>query len=261
MPVDNELYDRMADTWWHEQGFLYGLKATNPVRFGYMKRVLLEEFGIALAGKKTLDIGCGGGLLAEEFARMGCDVTGLDPSEKSLEAAREHAAQSGLTIEYRLGEGERLPFEDGTFDIVYCCDVLEHVNDLRQVISETGRVLKPGAVYLYNTINRTFKSKFVMIKLLQEWSWTSFMPPDLHDWNMFIRPGELVSLLSEHGMENRGLRGIVSRTNPVAIIRTLRALKKGRISFAESNREMNFEEDDDPSVMFMGYAVKSSSET
>lgn len=113
MSVDNELYDRMADTWWDVQGFLYGLKAMNPVRFGYMKKVLLEELGIALAGGKTFDIG--GGLLAEEFARMGCDVTGVDPSEKSLEAAREHAAREDLTIAYRPGAGERLPFEDGTF--------------------------------------------------------------------------------------------------------------------------------------------------
>ncbi len=120
MPVDNELYDRMADTWWDEQGFLYGLKATNPVRFGYMKKVLLEELGIAPAGGKTLNIGCG--LLAEEFARMGYDVTGMDPSETSLEAAREHAAREGLTIAYHPGEGERLPFEDGTFDFAYCCD-------------------------------------------------------------------------------------------------------------------------------------------
>src|SRR5262245_5027389 len=152
----------MAGTWWDEAGFLHTLAALNPARFGYMRRVLIEELGLDPAGLPVLDIGCGGGLLAEEFARLGCNVTGLDPSEESLAAARTHAAAQGLAIDYHCAPGEALPFGDASFDVVYCCDVLEHVHDLPQVIAETARVLRPGGTYLYDTINRTLRSRLVM---------------------------------------------------------------------------------------------------
>ena len=95
MPVDNQLYDTMADSWWDESGVLHFLRGINPARFGYMRRILIDELGIDPRGKRTLDVGCGGGLLAEEFARLGCAVTGVDPSEKSLAAARDHARLKG----------------------------------------------------------------------------------------------------------------------------------------------------------------------
>src|SRR6478672_10035594 len=100
MPVDNALYDRMADSWWEDSGFLHVLTALNPARFGYMRRVLTEELRLAPANLRVLDVGCGGGLLAEEFARLGCAVIGVDPSEESLVAARAHATTQGLTIAY-----------------------------------------------------------------------------------------------------------------------------------------------------------------
>ncbi|MFQ5888640.1 MAG: bifunctional 2-polyprenyl-6-hydroxyphenol methylase/3-demethylubiquinol 3-O-methyltransferase UbiG [Gemmatimonadota bacterium] len=256
MPVDNELYDRLSDTWWDEAGFLHVLKALNPGRFGYMRRVLLEDLGLDVKGLKALDVGCGGGILAEEFAGLGCAVTGVDPSEKSLAAARAHAAQVGREINYRHGSGEALPFEDAAFDIVYCCDVLEHVDDLEQVIAESARVLRAGGVYLYDTINRTFQSKLIVIKLFQEWSWTSFMPPHLHDWRMFIKPRELQALLTRHGLEPRGLTGLRPRANPLGTIRALRARKRGRLTYVEATRRMDLGESEDKSVLFMGYAVK-----
>jgi len=99
MPVDNQVYDAMADSWWDESGFLHVLRGLNPARFGYMRRVLTEDLGIDPRGKWTLDVGCGGGILAEEFARLGCAVTGIDPSEKSLAAAQAHARAEGLEID------------------------------------------------------------------------------------------------------------------------------------------------------------------
>ena len=131
----------------------------------------------------------------EEFARLGCQVTGVDPSKPSLATAKAHAKQSGLDIDYQVGVGEDLPFANETFDIVYCCDVLEHVNHLEGVISEISRVLKKGGIFLYDTINQTLPSKLIMIKLFQEWKATSFMPPHLHDWNMFIKPRTLQALM------------------------------------------------------------------
>jgi 2-polyprenyl-6-hydroxyphenyl methylase/3-demethylubiquinone-9 3-methyltransferase len=258
MPVDNQLYDTMADSWWDESGFLHVLRGINPARFGYMRRVLLEEVGLDPRGKKTLDVGCGGGLLAEEFARLGCEVTGIDPSAKSLETARAHAKATGLAIDYRQASGESLPFPDEAFDIVYCCDVLEHVQDLGKVIAEISRVLKPGGIFLFDTINRTFKSKLVMIKLFQEWDWTSFMPPKLHDWRMFIKPDELISVMAANGLENRGLTGFAPSTNPVGTIRLLRARKRGEISYLEATRRIGLRESRDKAVLYAGYAYKAA---
>ncbi len=256
MPVDNELYDRLAATWWDPQGFLHVLCALNPARFGYMRRVLLEELHLTPAGRRALDVGCGGGLLAEEFARLGFAVTGVDPSARSLEAARAHAAKTGLGIEYRQASGEALPFADGTFDVVYCCDVLEHVGDLARVIAESARVLRAGGTYLYDTINRTPQSKLIVIKLFQEWAWTSFMPPHLHDWRMFIRPGELTRLLEQQGLRPAPVRGLKPRANPVAILRALRARKAGRLSYREAAERIDLGESADTSVLYLGYARK-----
>ncbi len=256
MPVDNAVYDRMAESWWDEAGFLHALAALTPVRFGYMRRMLVEELRLAPVGLRVLDLGCGGGLLAEEFARLGCVVTGVDPSEKSLAAARTHAAAHGLTIQYQRALGEALPFGDASFDVVYCCDVLEHVNDLRQVIAETARVLEPDGVYLYDTINRTFRSRLIMIDLLQEWRCTALMPPELHDWRMFIRPDELQRELGRHGLVPGALTGLKPRANPLRIIRALRRRKRGLLSYAATFREMDLGESPDTSVSYIGFARK-----
>lgn len=256
MPVDNAVYDRMADSWWEEDGFLHVLAALNPARFGYMRRVLTEELHLAPAGLRALDIGCGGGLLAEEFARLGCAVVGVDPSEESLAAARAHAAKQGLPISYQRATGEALPFPDESFDIVYCCDVLEHVTDLGRVIAETARVLKPGGTYLYDTINRTARSRLIVIKLLQEWRWTALMPPQLHDWHMFIRPAELRRELEQHGLMPGGLTGLRPRANPLRVLRALRRRRRGVLSYAAAAREMDLGESPDTAVSFMGYARK-----
>ena len=129
---------------------------------------------------RALDVGCGGGFLAEEFARLGFDVVGVDPSTVFIEAARRHAAASSLKIDYRVGEGEQLPLQDRMFDVAYCCDVLEHVSDLDRVMSETARVLKPGGLYLFDTLNRTLQSKLVAIKVIQEWPLTRIVDTPLH---------------------------------------------------------------------------------
>jgi 2-polyprenyl-6-hydroxyphenyl methylase / 3-demethylubiquinone-9 3-methyltransferase len=250
----------MAGGWWDEAGFLHALAALNPARFGYMRRILVEELRVELVGLDVLDIGCGGGLLAEEFARLGCVVTGVDPSEVSLAAARSHAAGQGLAIAYQLALGESLPFVDESFDVVYCCDVLEHVDELRRVIAETARVLRPGGTYLYDTINRTLRSRLIVIKLLQEWRWTALMPPGLHDWRMFIRPAELEAELVRHGLVPGGLTGLKPRANPLRVLRALRRRKTGLLSYAAAVREMDLGESPDTSVSYVGYAVKPASE-
>jgi 2-polyprenyl-6-hydroxyphenyl methylase / 3-demethylubiquinone-9 3-methyltransferase len=260
VPVDNAVYDRMADGWWDEAGFLHALAALNPARFGYMRRILTEELRLAPVGLHVLDIGCGGGLLAEEFARLGCLVMGVDPSEESLVAARAHAADQGLAIGYQGALGEALPFGDASFDVVYCCDVLEHVNDVPQVIAETARVLRAGGTYLYDTINRTLRSRLIVIELLQEWQWTALMPPGLHDWKLFIRPAELQRELVRHGLVPGGLTGLKPRANPLRILRALHRRKRGLLTYAAALREMDLGESPDTSVSYIGYAGKPGPE-
>jgi len=256
MPVDNAIYNRLADSWWDERGFLFTLKALNPARFGYMRRVLLDELRMAPVGRRALDVGCGGGLLAEEFARLGFAVAGVDPSHESLAAARRHAAAQELEIDYRAAVGEALPFPDASFTVVYCCDVLEHVSDLSRVVAEAARVLQPGGVYFYDTINRTAASWLKAIFLLQKLPWTRLMPPRLHDWHMFIRPDELRRILGRHGLTPCGLTGLEPRANSLDIIRALRARKRGALSYADVIARMNIGEGPDTSVQYIGYARK-----
>jgi 2-polyprenyl-6-hydroxyphenyl methylase/3-demethylubiquinone-9 3-methyltransferase len=257
MPVDNQLYDRLADTWWNDDSLLSLLRTSiNPARFGYMRRVLVEELGIDPEGRATLDIGSGGGLLAEEFARLGCHVTGIDPSAESVETARAHAQTEALAIEYTVGVGEELPFPDAAFDIAYCCDVLEHVNDLQQVVAETARVLKPGGVYMYDTINRTRRSRLVVIKLMQEWPSTALMEPNLHDWDMFIKPVELDAAMARAGLEHRDRVGIGPARNPIAMLLDMRRRARGDMTFGEFGARNKFREMRDQSLLYAGYALK-----
>ncbi len=257
MPVDNDLYNRLADTWWDERGILSHLGTVfNPSRFGYFRRVLTQTLSLDPPGKQALDVGCGGGLLAEEFARLGFQVTGIDPSGPSIEAARVHAATSGLNIGYSVGTAERLPFADLTFDLVYCCDVLEHVEDLDRVLAESARVLKPGGVYCYDTINRTLRSKFFIVRLAQDWNWSNFLPPRLHAWEKFIKPDELRRLLERCGLEPRETVGLQSRANPLRLLFLLRRYKRGKISLAELGAAAHFRAVRNLSLQYMGYAVK-----
>jgi 2-polyprenyl-6-hydroxyphenyl methylase / 3-demethylubiquinone-9 3-methyltransferase len=257
MPVDNQLYDRLADTWWSDDSVLSLLRiSVNPARFGYMRRVLVEELGVDPHGKATLDIGSGGGLLAEEFARLGCNVTGIDPSAESVEAARAHAQQEGLAIEYTTGVGEQLPFPNASFDLAYCCDVLEHVDDLDRVVAETARVLKPGGVYMYDTINRTRRSRLVLIKLMQEWRSTALMEPNLHDWDMFIKPQELQEAMARAGLEGRDQVGIAPARNPLSLVRDMRRRARGDMTYGEFGARNKFREARDTSLMYAGHALK-----
>lgn len=256
MPVDNQMYDRLSHTWWADDGFLNLLKSgLNPSRFGYMRRVLIQELGRDPDGLRVLDVGCGGGLLAEEFARLGCAVTGVDPSSESLEVARAHARDGGLDIDYREGTGEALPFADGEFPAAYCCDVLEHVDDVGRTIAEIARVLEPGGVFLYDTINRTRRSKLLMIKVSQDWSHTAWAERDLHDFDMFIRPEELEAHMERAGLEVRDRVGFAS-ANPPAALKAMWDRAHGKIGYRELGERLRIKESRDTSASYGGYALK-----
>jgi len=258
MRINNDIYQTYGHDWWSEDAAfdISSLRyCMNPVRYGYFKRRLRE---LNLPGRTVLDVGCGGGFLAEEFAKDGFAVTGIDPASRSIDAARKHAADNNLEIDYRVGKGEALPFPDGSFDIVACCDVLEHVEDLSLVIGEVSRTLKAGGIFCYDTVNRTWLSKVALIKISQDWDFTSWSEPNVHVWEKFIRPPELIAVMDRFGLANQELRGISSSKNPLALLANLRALKKGRLSTRELVAAFALSESEDLRVSYMGYAIRNS---
>ncbi len=259
MPVDNELYNRLSNTWWDENEALGILRSwLGPVRFGYFQKILIEERKIDPQDKTVLDVGCGGGLLTEEFARLKCRVTGIDPSADSLAVARQHAEQSGLDVTYQAGVGEHLPCADAAFDIVVCCDVLEHVHSIDDVIKEIARVLKPGGIFFYDTINRNLFTWLVHIKIMQEWEMTCFMPANLHNWQMFVKPSELIACLQTYHLHNQDIKGMSPRAHPIQSIRMFLGQKRGTITLAEMGKRMQMQESRDLSGSYMGYATRNT---
>ena len=257
--VDNGVYDRLGGSWWDEACLLNLLHGSvTPGRFGYFLDVLGRRLGAGVEGLRVLDVGCGGGFLAEEFASRGCRVTGVDPSPASIGAARAHAAGRGLSVDYRVGAGEDLPFPGGAFDVACCCDVLEHVVDVDRVIGETARVLAPGGLYLFDTVNRTRRSKLLAVKAVQEWRLTRLTDVALHDWDMFIMPAELATVLRRHGMVPGEVTGLGARAGPLAVLRALASARRGRISYGELSRRLDVGRVRSTAVAYMGFATLPS---
>jgi len=254
--MDNGIYDRAPELWWADHGFAVFLRAwVNPWRVPYFKRVIAER-GLDPRGLSFLEVGCGGGILSEEFAVMGFAVTGLDPSAPSLEVARAHAAGRGLAIDYRLGRGEKLPFADASFQAACCCDVLEHIEDWQAAIGEAARVLAPGGLFLFDSLNRTLYSRLAAVALAQDWSFTRCMPRDFHVWSMFIKPAELKAALAAHGLACMGLAGTRLDRNPLRAVAVMRDYSRGRIDAAEFGRRMRIQEGPSLAGNYMGWAVK-----
>lgn len=255
--IDNEMYKTRGDRWWNEDESAATLRYfINPIRFAYFQRILAGRPVTERDRLTVLDVGCGGGFLSEEFARAGFAVTGVDPAGESVECARRHAAESGLRIDYRQGSGEAIPFADATFEIVLCCDVLEHVDAIEPVLREIARVLKPGGLFFYDTINRTFSSYVGAIKILQDWPWTAQHEPRGHVWWKFIKPRELHEAMARAGLAHVEDRGIAPTAAVPVILANLRRRVKGKISFRDLGERIAFRESDNMSASYMGYAVK-----
>ena len=258
--VDNDVYDRLGGSWWDETSLLSLLHGSfTPARFGYFRGVIARRSGVAAAGLRVLDIGCGGGFLAEEFAALGCRVTGIDPSPVSVAAARAHAAERGLRIGYLAAIGEELPVPDASFGVACCCDVLEHVTDVNRVIGEVARALEPGGLFLFDTVNRTLKSRLLAVKAVQEWRLTRLTDVALHDWDMFITPAELTAVLRRHGLAPGEITGLAPRAHPLALLRAYGSARRGRISYGELSRRLNVGPVTSTALSYMGFAVKTQS--
>lgn len=243
--IDNEFYNDLNDEWWDrsEKGRIAGLHDLNPARCDYFQAAFERVHGTDPRKVRMLDIGCGGGILAEEMTRRGYVVTGADLSESSVKAATRHARESGLDIRYVVASAYELPFEDASFDAVVMSDVLEHLHDLPRGLDEAIRVLRPGGLLCFDTYNRTFFAWFIMI-LFGE-NILGIVPKGSHDWKLFIRPSELGTLLRSKGMLVREIKGMRPKMSWTA-----------KVFSKEDKRMGTFEFNRDLSNMYVGYALK-----
>lgn len=254
--INNEVYNQID--WYAENEALYLLRGlVNPVRVPYFRQVIRQQLKLNTSGLRALEVGCGGGVLTMEIARMGFDTYGIDISENAIKQAGFQSQKAGLEIQYQVASALDLPFEDASFDVVFCCDVLEHLPSVSNAIAEIARVTKTGGVFFYDTINRTRFSKLSVIKVAQEWKPVAFMPENLHVWDMFITPGELVNILSENRISQQEMRGMVSSVNPLIMLLLLRKRAKGKITYKElCERAPLIESTTDFRSSYMGYALK-----
>lgn len=211
-------FARLAGEWWDANGPFKPLHRINPVRLTYIRDRLCRKFGrdkaaaSSLAGLSVLDIGCGGGLVAEPLARLGADVTGIDPAPENIEAAKAHAKGARLDITYRSATAEELAASGESFDAVLLLEVIEHVPDVPLFLRSVAPLVKPGGVMILSTLNRTLKAYALAIigaELILRW-----LPLGTHNWNRFVTPEELRGALKGAGLTLSDLTGMVY--NPLA---------------------------------------------
>jgi 2-polyprenyl-6-hydroxyphenyl methylase/3-demethylubiquinone-9 3-methyltransferase len=200
---DLTIYDTLAESWWQAGSPLQLLARLNPARFAYFDPLVHHW-----AGLRVLDVGCGGGLAAACLVQRGARVVGLDLSQASLHvAARQLCRSGGLEAVFICGRAEALPFADASFEVVWCTDVLEHLADLPAALAQMARVLKPGGLFLYDTINRSWLSRLLVIGFWE--SLARMAPRGTHDWRLFITPPELHRLLTHYGLQPGAIQGML----------------------------------------------------
>ena len=201
---DLTIYDKVADQWWSDDiRWVSTLKNLVPGRLQWFDR------HIDWQGKDVLEIGCAGGFMAEALAHRGARVTGIDPATDAINAARTHARAGGLSIRYDVGVGETLPYENDGFDAVVCVDVLEHVADLTKVLSEVTRTLRPGGLFLFDTINRNLLAHIATVTIAEDM--LRLLPRGTHDPAMFIKPRELRAAMIGGGLVPEAMTGLGPR--------------------------------------------------
>jgi 2-polyprenyl-6-hydroxyphenyl methylase/3-demethylubiquinone-9 3-methyltransferase len=197
-----EKFSALASRWWDPNSEFKPLHAINPLRLEWIKQLTG-----GLAGKNVIDIGCGGGILAESMAVAGATVTGIDLAEKSLKVARLHGLESGVPVTYRNVSAEDMAAEHpGQFDIVTCMEMLEHVPDPGSIIRACSTLVKPGGWVFFSTINRNPKS-FLFAIVGAEYV-LRLLPRGTHSWKSFIRPSELATSARTAGLEPLEMRGM-----------------------------------------------------
>ena len=201
-----------ARSWWDPSGPYRALHRLNAVRIAYVRDHLCARFGrdaVArrpLVGLRVLDIGCGGGLLAEPLTRLGAAVLGADAVAENIDAARLHAEECGLDIDYRCATAEQLAEDSEPFDAVLMMEVIEHVADREAFLAACGALVKPGGTLVFATLNRTIKA-YALAILGAEYV-LGWLPRGSHSWEKFVRPAELARSARRHGLVLEHLSGV-----------------------------------------------------
>jgi 2-polyprenyl-6-hydroxyphenyl methylase / 3-demethylubiquinone-9 3-methyltransferase len=200
-PAEVEKFNAQAHRWWDKAGEFKPLHELNPLRLSFV------QSHIALDGKRVMDVGCGGGILAESLAITGANVTGIDMAENVLKVAKMHALSSKLDIDYQQttaeAAAETMP---GQFDVVTCMELLEHVPDPQSLIKACATLVKPGGKLFFSTINRNVKA-YLMSIVGAEYI-MRMLPKGTHDYDKFIKPSELEAWLSEANVNLKQLKGM-----------------------------------------------------
>ncbi len=204
-PEEAAHFDKAAEAWWNPKGAFASLHSMTPVRLDYILDHAAAHFGRdlrnerPLSGLRVLDAGCGGGLASEPFCRLGATVVGIDPVESAIRAAERHAAEAGLSVQYRAVTIESLLEEHRSFDLILAMEVVEHLADVRTFLRAASGLLAPEGLVALSTLNRTARS-FGAAIVGAEWV-LRWVPLGTHDWRKFIRPEELAGMLREAGLE------------------------------------------------------------
>jgi 2-polyprenyl-6-hydroxyphenyl methylase/3-demethylubiquinone-9 3-methyltransferase len=212
-PAEVDKFSSLAAEWWDPRGKLAVLHKFNPLRLAYIREQVTARFSRDPFARQPyqnidfLDIGCGGGLLSEPIARLGGNVTGIDPSEENIRIAALHAEEQRVAIDYRVATAERLAVEGRLFDVILNMEVVEHVREPSEFIALCGAMVKPGGLMVTATISRTFKS-FALAIIGAEYV-LGWLPKGTHHWESFITPQELASYLKAAGLKPVDSVGVV----------------------------------------------------
>jgi 2-polyprenyl-6-hydroxyphenyl methylase/3-demethylubiquinone-9 3-methyltransferase len=207
-PAQVRHFGRMAAEWWDPKGSSAMLHKLGPVRLAYLRDRIDQHWGLdecglkPLAGRRAADVGCGAGLLAEPLARLGAEVAGVDPAPENIEVARAHALGQGLTIDYRVGGVEALA---GSFDLVAALEVTEHVAEPGAFVQGLADALTPDGLLVLSTPNRTALSRLMLIVIGEG---SGRIPRGTHDWDKFLAPDALCTLLRDAGLEIVDVTGL-----------------------------------------------------
>jgi 2-polyprenyl-6-hydroxyphenyl methylase/3-demethylubiquinone-9 3-methyltransferase len=217
-PLEISQFSRVADQWWDVDGPFRPLHALNPTRLGFIRTTICQHFGrdnqslTPFQGLRGLDLGCGGGLVSEPMARMGATMMGADADARAIDIARDHAAQSGLAIDYRVALAEKLVAEGVQTDIVLALEIIEHVADQAAFLAAVSALVAPEGVLILSTLNRTPKGFFLGIvaaEYLVRW-----VPRGTHHWQKFMKPSELAAGLRPLGFSAFDVKGLIY--NPIS---------------------------------------------
>ena len=205
-------FSALAHRWWDPNSEFKPLHAINPLRLGW-----IQSF-VNLEGKKVVDVGCGGGILAESISQAGANTTGIDLSEKALKVAELHALEVGANLTYRLISAEALADEQTEqYDVVTCMEMLEHVPDPASVVRACAKLCKPGGTLFFSTLNRNPKS--YLFAIIGAEYILKLLPKGTHEYTKFIKPSELVAFTREAGLEMLGMKGM--SYNPITQVYSL----------------------------------------